>query len=122
MPSTKKDIAAVLDNIGTLLELKGEHPFKTRAYSNAARTLEGLAEPLEKLLAENRLAELKGFGEALVKKIGEPLLHALEIEQLPPLPEPLPGKKKRAFVLRVNCGGPWWKDAREAAWQSTRRS
>ncbi len=56
-----------------------------------------------------------------VKKIGEPLLHALEIEQLPPLPEPPPGKKKRAFVLRVNCGGPWWKDAKGNAWQSPRR-
>jgi len=56
-----------------------------------------------------------------VKKIGEPLLHALEIEQLPPLPEPPPGKKKRAFVLRVNCGGPWWKDGKGNTWQSTRR-
>ena len=55
--------------IGTLLELKGENPFKTRAYHNAARTLEGLAEPLDKIVAEGRLAEIKGFGDALVDKI-----------------------------------------------------
>lgn len=65
----KEQVAAVLTEIGTLLELKGENPFKTRAYHNAARTLEGLAEPLEKVVAENRLGEIKGFGEALVDKI-----------------------------------------------------
>ncbi|PAW84455.1 MAG: histidinol-phosphatase, partial [Pedosphaera sp. Tous-C6FEB] len=65
----KEQVAAVLTEIGTLLELKGENPFKTRAYHNAARTLEGLTEPLEKVVAENRLGEIKGFGDALVDKI-----------------------------------------------------
>ena len=65
----KEQVAAVLAEIGTLLELKGENPFKTRAYQNAARTLESLPEPLEKLVAEQRLGELKGFGDALVDKI-----------------------------------------------------
>ncbi len=68
-PMEKEQVAAVLTEIGTLLELKGENPFKTRAYHNAARTLEGLAEPLEKVIAEGRLGEIKGFGEALVDKI-----------------------------------------------------
>ncbi|MFA6546797.1 MAG: DNA polymerase/3'-5' exonuclease PolX [Limisphaerales bacterium] len=65
----KEQVAAVLTEIGTLLELKGENPFKTRAYHNAARTLEGLAEPLDKIVAEQRLGEIKGFGDALVDKI-----------------------------------------------------
>ncbi len=67
----KGQIADILSEIGTLLELKGEVIFKTRAYSNAARTLEGLNEPLEKLIAEDRLREIKGIGEALQKKITE---------------------------------------------------
>src|SRR5438309_8670908 len=67
----KDRVAEVLNEIGTLLELKGENPFKTRAYANAARTLEGLSEPLDKLIAENRLGEIKGIGEALQKKITE---------------------------------------------------
>jgi DNA polymerase (family 10) len=67
----KGQIAEILSEIGTLLELKGEVVFKTRAYSNAARTLEGLNEPLDKLIAENRLGEIKGIGEALQKKITE---------------------------------------------------
>jgi len=65
----KDQVAAVLTEIGTLLELKGENPFKTRAYHNAARTLEGLTEPLARLVAEKRLESLKGIGEALQEKI-----------------------------------------------------
>ena len=67
----KDKVAEILVEIGTLLELKGENPFKTRAYANAARTLEGLGEPLEKLVAEKRLGEIKGIGEALEQKITE---------------------------------------------------
>jgi DNA polymerase (family 10) len=67
----KDQVAEVLAGIGTLLELKGENPFKTRAYLNAARTIESLSEPLEKLVAEGRLGALKGIGEALQKKITE---------------------------------------------------
>jgi DNA polymerase (family 10) len=67
----KDAVAEILLEIGVLLELKGENPFKTRAYANAARALEALSEPLEKLVAENRLAEVKGIGEAIHKKICE---------------------------------------------------
>jgi DNA polymerase (family 10) len=65
----KDEVAEILVNIGTLLELKGENPFKTRAYHNAARTIETLSEPLDKLIAEDRLGEIKGIGEALQEKI-----------------------------------------------------
>ena len=67
----KNQIAEILSEIGTLLEFKGENPFKTRAYANAARALEGLNEPLEKIITEERLGEIKGIGEALQKKITE---------------------------------------------------
>ena len=61
----KEKIAEILVEIGTLLELKGENPFKTRAYLNAARTIEGLTEPLIQIVQENRLKDIKGIGEAL---------------------------------------------------------
>jgi DNA polymerase (family 10) len=67
----KDKVAEILVEIGTLLELKGENPFKTRAYVNAARTIESLNEPLAKLVAEKRLGEIKGIGEALEQKITE---------------------------------------------------
>ncbi len=65
----KDQVVEILAEIGVLLELKGENPFKTRAYANAARTLESLPESLEKLVAEGRLGEVKGIGEALQEKI-----------------------------------------------------
>ena len=71
---TKNEIAAVLDEIGVLLELKGENPFKVRAYHTGARALEALEEDLGKVVAEARLEAIKGIGEALAKKITE--LHA----------------------------------------------
>jgi DNA polymerase (family 10) len=67
----KERVSDVLLEIGILLELKGENPFKARAYANAARALENLQESLQKVVAENRLGELKGIGEALQLKICE---------------------------------------------------
>lgn len=69
---TKNEIADVLTEIGTLLELKGENPFKVRAYQTGARALEGIEEAeLARLVAEEKLGTIKGFGEALVQKITE---------------------------------------------------
>ncbi len=67
----KHQIAEALELIGTLLELKGDNPFKIRAYHNAARSLEGLAEDLGNLVKEERLQELPGIGKDLSEKITE---------------------------------------------------
>ena len=67
----KNQVADILEEIGTLLELKGENPFKTRAYGNAARALRGLTEDLHQLVVENRLREIKGIGDAISLKITE---------------------------------------------------
>lgn len=69
---TKNEIADVLTEIGTLLELKGENPFKVRAYQTGARALEAIEEAeLARLVAAGELGTIKGFGEALVQKITE---------------------------------------------------
>ncbi len=69
---TKNEIADVLSEIGTLLELRGENPFKVRAYQAGARTLEGIEEvDLARLIVQNELQTVKGIGEALGKKIAE---------------------------------------------------
>jgi DNA polymerase (family 10) len=67
----KEQVAQVLISIGTLLELKGESPFKARAYHNAARGVETLSESLSQLVADGRLGQIHGVGEALQKKISE---------------------------------------------------
>ena len=70
----KVGIALALREIGALLELEGENPFKVRAYENGARALEGLTEEVGALIASGRLTELPGIGEALAKKIAD--IHA----------------------------------------------
>ena len=67
----KKEIAEVFEEIGALLDLKGENPFRVRAYYNAARMVEGLQEDLDTLVRENRLTEIKGIGKDLAGKITE---------------------------------------------------
>jgi DNA polymerase (family X) len=67
----KDRIVAILEEIGVLLELKGENPFKTRAYVTAARALEAFPGSVEQLVAEGRLGEIRGLGEALQKKVAE---------------------------------------------------
>lgn len=65
------DVVDILEEIAVFLDLKGENPFKTRAYVNGARTIETLGTPIAKLVDEERLGELKGFGEALQQKVTE---------------------------------------------------
>ena len=66
---TKDQVASALREIGTILELQGENPFKCRAYLNGARTLETSATDLTELVHTNRLGELPGIGDALREKI-----------------------------------------------------
>ena len=65
----KKDIIEVLERIGTMLEIKGENPFKVRAYFSGARTLQTMEEDLDKVIGEGRLGEIPGIGKALTEKV-----------------------------------------------------
>jgi DNA polymerase (family X) len=65
------EIAAVFTGIAEMLKLKKDNIFKIRAYQKVARAILELKEPVEKLAAENRLAEIPGAGEAITKKITE---------------------------------------------------
>jgi DNA polymerase (family 10) len=66
---TKDDVADALDEIGTLLELKGENAFRTNAYHNAARLVLQLPGDLTQMVAEGKLSEIRGIGDALSQKI-----------------------------------------------------
>lgn len=67
----KSKVSDILEEIAVLLELKGENPFKARAYTNAARTLDNYEGEIAPLVAENRLGDLPGLGDALQQKITE---------------------------------------------------
>ncbi|CAN5627844.1 DNA polymerase/3'-5' exonuclease PolX [soil metagenome] len=63
-------IARVLADIGDLLEIKSENPFKVRAYRNAAETVAHMGEPLAGLSPAERLG-IPGIGKDLAARIGE---------------------------------------------------
>lgn len=68
---SKKDVARVLNEIGTMLELQGENPFKSRAYYNGARTIETLTESIVDVVDSGEITKIKGIGQALSEKITE---------------------------------------------------
>lgn len=66
-----KKLVKILRNIAILLQIKGENVFKANAYANAADIIESMQLDVRDLVRQGKLAEIKGFGEALVKKITE---------------------------------------------------
>ncbi len=67
----KTAVARVLRDIAQLLQLRGDHAFKSRAYEMGAERIAGLTEDLGELVSEGRLEELPGIGDSLAKKIAE---------------------------------------------------
>ena len=66
---TKAEIVTALEEIAVLLELRGENPFKIRAYQTGARALEILESDLDALLEADELGKVPGIGAALVEKV-----------------------------------------------------
>src|SRR5436190_3090087 len=65
------DVARLFAEIGDILELKGEQPYRYNAYRTAARSVGAARERLDVLFQEGRLRELHGIGSALEAKIIE---------------------------------------------------
>jgi DNA polymerase (family 10) len=63
-------IAATLQEIAALLELKGgKDKFKARAYQNGARVIAGMSEDIGAVVKEGRLTSMRGIGDALASQI-----------------------------------------------------
>ena len=62
-------IARILDEMGTLLEVRGENAFRCRAYHSVAQALKGLPSDLSEMIADGSLAEVPGIGETMLAKI-----------------------------------------------------
>ncbi len=65
----KHQVAVILDEMGTMLELQGENPFRCNAYHNAARAIEQMEGSLEEAVAGETLGEIPGIGETMQQKI-----------------------------------------------------
>ncbi len=68
---TAEDLATVLKNIATLLELQDENPFKVRAYRTGAEVVESFPGDIVARARDNDLAGIKGIGDALRDKLHE---------------------------------------------------
>ena len=86
----KKAVAQVLEQIASFLELKGDNPFRIRAFRTASRAIAGLPGDLKEALADGSLAGTKGVGPATLQIVTElaetgraTLLEELR-EQVPP--------------------------------------
>jgi DNA polymerase (family 10) len=91
MPVQNAEIAAMFDQAAELLEIKGENPFRVRAYRRAARTVEGLPESVRSLLSAGKdLSELPGIGNDLAGKIAS-IVNTGHFDLLDTLKKKLPG-------------------------------
>ncbi len=66
-----REVAQLLENIATLLEMKGENRFKIVAYEEAAHRIENWPEPIEEVWQKGKLKEIPGIGESIASKIEE---------------------------------------------------
>ena len=86
----KKAVAQVLEQIGAFLELKGENPFRIRAFRTAARAVGAFQGDLRDGIDDGSLAATKGVGPATLQIVAEivatgraSMLEELR-EQIPP--------------------------------------
>jgi DNA polymerase (family 10) len=98
----KYQVAAVLYEIADLLDLQGV-AFKPVAYRRAARNIEALEDDFEKIVAEGRLKDIPGVGDAMTKKIEE-LVTTGELRYLKQLRSEVPAGL--VDLLRVPDVGP----------------
>jgi DNA polymerase (family 10) len=112
---TNAAIAQALEQIGDILALKDENPFRIRAYQRAAQTILSLSEDLGTIYTKkglDGLKEIPGIGEDLADKIRE-LLTTGKLEYLEELRKEVPaglinvtgiqgmGPKKTKFLWKT---------------------
>jgi len=92
MPVQNAEVAAMFDQAAELLEIKGDNPFRVRAYRRAARTIERLPRSVSSLVkAGEDLSELPGIGEDLAGKITA-IVGSGKFDLLEQLKRQLPGE------------------------------
>ncbi|MFA4917161.1 MAG: helix-hairpin-helix domain-containing protein [Syntrophales bacterium] len=98
-----REVAELLSKIGELLELKGENPFKIKAYIKAARAIENLHADAGDIVTKNDLKAIPGIGVAISEKIDE-YLRTGKLEYYDKLSNEIPHGLKE--LLEVSGIGP----------------
>ena len=65
----RRQVARVLEEMAAMLEIKGENPFKIRAYENGARAVLGMQEDLGEAVRTGTLRQVQGIGAGLSANI-----------------------------------------------------
>ncbi|HEX7629730.1 MAG TPA: DNA polymerase/3'-5' exonuclease PolX [Candidatus Methylomirabilis sp.] len=97
------EIAALFSEIADFLEIKGENPFRVRAYRRAAQTMEGLAEDIAAVADRGGLLEIPGIGKDLAGKIQE-FLQSGAVEYLEGLRREIPAGVVE--LMHIHSVGP----------------
>ena len=127
-----QEIAEVFYQIADLLEIKGELPFKIRAYRRAAQRIETLEMDIEDVYRQGKLMDIPGIGEGIAKKIKE-LIETGKLEYLERLKKEIPEEliklmeipgvgPKKALVLYKKLGITTVDQLREACEKGRLRS
>ena len=95
-------VAEMFNTMADLLEIKGENPFRIRAYRTAAHTIYSLSSDVSELLENGEdLSRLPGIGKDLASKI-EQIVMTGQLEVLEEL------KRKCRLSLFLSCESRAW--------------
>lgn len=97
-----QEIAIIFNEMADLLEIKGDNPFRIRAYRRAGQNIDGLPNDVAGLSRDD-LLKIPGIGRDLAEKIGE-YLHAGKIAAYESLKKEVP--PGIADILSVPGLGP----------------
>ncbi len=104
MPVHNSDVATIFNRVADLLDIKGDNPFRIRAYRNAAQTVSSLSDNVADLVEEGAdLSDLSGIGEDLAGKIEEIVKNG-SLGQLDELESEIPGELSK--LMKLDSLGP----------------
>jgi len=83
------ELSRIFEQIARILKIKGENPFKIRAYEKITLVLENLPIDIETIYQQGRLNNIPGVGEGIAKKIEE-FLTTGKLEYYEKLKETIP--------------------------------
>ena len=97
------EVAWLFSEMADLLELKGENPYKVKAYRKAAQILKKVPDDLEILKQKNKLNTIEGIGAGLAEKIKE-ILETGQMQELNLLRKEIPAGLRD--ILSISGVGP----------------
>jgi len=66
-----QELSQIFQDFAKILEIKGDNPFRIRAYERASQNIASLSEDIDRLAREEKLRQIPGIGEDLQNKINE---------------------------------------------------